>query len=129
MSGDQLANWRLKDFDVGGGEAARAFEADSSGPDWIDIAAPGDTYLALRAAGRIPDPFAPGSEEACAWVEGREWWWRADFDAAPALEDERLTLDLAGLDTFATVWLNGEVIGRSGNMFAPMVCDIGNRAR
>ncbi|MGH6971618.1 MAG: hypothetical protein ACREEQ_08395, partial [Caulobacteraceae bacterium] len=47
-----LGSWRVKDFDPGGGEAARAFDDAAQGADWIDAPAPGDIYLALHAAGR-----------------------------------------------------------------------------
>jgi len=125
MTEGQISKWRLKDFAVGDGAATRAFEADTDGGEWIDATAPGDTHLALRAAGRIGDPFAQGGEEACAWIGEREWWWRADFEAAPPGRDERLILTFEGLDTFAEIWLNGEAIGRSDNMFVTASFDIG----
>jgi beta-mannosidase len=87
-----LPRWRLKDFDVGAGEAARAFEAPLDGEGWIDIAAPGDVYLALHAAGRLPDPFGDRAEDDCAWVIDREWWQRADFEAPDLAPGQRLRL-------------------------------------
>lgn len=129
MSEGRISRWRLKDWAVGDGASARAFEADTDGPDWIDATAPGNAHLALRAAGRIGDPFALGGEEACAWIGEREWWWRTDFEAAPPGPDERLILSFEGLDTFAQIWLNGEAIGRSDNMFVNASFDIGSRVR
>jgi beta-mannosidase len=119
-----ISHWRLKDFDIGGGEAAAAFDAALESSDWIDIPAPGDVYLALHAAGRLPDPLGDRAEEACAWVIDREWWQRADFEAPALAAGQRLRLTFKGLDTFATVWLNGEVVGRSDNMFRSLVIDI-----
>ena len=42
-------------------------------------------------------------------MEEREWWYRLSFDGRlePPQPDERLLLVFHGLDTFATVWLNG----------------------
>jgi len=125
----QLSAWRVKDFDVGAGEVARAFEAVADGGDWIDATAPGDIYLALHAAGRAPHPFEGMNEGACAWVADREWWWRASFEVQPPSIGERLTLTFLGLDTLATLWLNGEVIGRSENMFTPAQFDVTTRVR
>ena len=119
----------MKDLAVGEEAAGGAFEADIGGPEWIDATAPGDTHLALRAARRIGDPFAQGGEEACAWIGEREWWWRADFEAAPPRGDERLILTFEGLDTFAEIWLNGEALGRSDNMFLSASFDIGARVQ
>ena len=124
-----LRQWRLKDFAEGEGSAARAFDATSSDDGWIAVEAPGDVYLALHAAGRISDPFGDRAEKACAWVKDREWWWRTDFDALQAAHDQRLILEFQGLDTYATIWLNGEIIGRSENMFRAVRFDITGRAR
>ncbi len=124
-----LSAWRVSDFDVGGGKAARAFEGATDGPEWIDATAPGDLYLALHAAGRIPHPFEAMNEAACAWVREREWWWRGSFDMPDLALGERLKLTFLGLDTLATVWLNGEEIGASDNMFVPAAFDITDKAR
>ncbi len=124
-----LREWRLKDFDEDEGFAARAFDATDSDDGWIDIEAPGDVYLALAAAGRIPDPFGDRAEKACAWVKDREWWWRTDFEAPRIVDNQRLMLEFQGLDTYATIWLNGESICRSENMFRAARFDITARVR
>ncbi|CAN5902844.1 glycoside hydrolase family 2 TIM barrel-domain containing protein [soil metagenome] len=124
MAEQRLTAWRLKDFDLGQGQAQQAFAADTDGADWIDIAAPGDVYLALHAAGRLPDPFSDRAEQACAWVKDREWWQVTQFTVSSIRDGQHVVLDFQGLDTLAQVWLNGEVIGRSDNMFRPLVLDI-----
>ena len=124
-----LSQWRMKDFDVGGGDAARAFEDAATSSDWIDVSAPGDTYLALHAAGRLPDPFADQNEAGGAWVVDREWWWRCDVAAPQREAGDRLVLTFEGLDTYATVWLNGEVLGEADNMFRPFAFDVTDRLK
>ena len=124
-----LRRWRLKDFGENEGVAAGAFDATDSDDGWIEVEAPGDVYLALHAAGRIPNPFGDRAEKACAWVKDREWWWRTDFEASHVADDQRLILEFEGLDTFATIWLNGETIGSSENMFRALRLDITSRAR
>jgi beta-mannosidase len=124
-----IRDWRLKDFGDNEGVAARAFDATDSDDGWIDVDAPGDVYRALNAAGRIPDPFGDRAEKACAWVKDREWWWRTDFEAPHIVDDQRLVLEFQGLDTYATVWLNDEIIGRSENMFRAARFDITARLR
>lgn len=121
----KLADWLIKDFLPGEGDI-RTLRPD---PDagWIHASAPGDTYLALHAAGRIAHPFAAQNEPACAWVSQREWWWHTSFDAAPAERNERLLLIFEGLDTYATVWLNGQLLGETDNMFLGARFDVGAR--
>ncbi|EFH80103.1 beta-mannosidase [Ktedonobacter racemifer] len=120
--------WKLKDFAPGEGRALGAFtEHFTIDDEWIDISAPGDVYQALVAAGRVQDPFYDQNELTCAWVRDREWWYRVEFlyEQETSLQaDERLQLVFEGLDTFATIWLNGQEIGHSSNMFREAVFDV-----
>jgi beta-mannosidase len=119
---------RLKDFAPGEGVTLGAFAEQFDTSDWIDVAVPGDVHQALVAAGQIPDPFYDRNEPDCAWVEEREWWYRAQFtyDHAPQPQ-ERLLLVFHGLDTFVTIWLNGEPLGKHGNMFREAIFDVTGR--
>jgi beta-mannosidase len=122
---------KLKDFVPGEGVAAGAFEERFDDDGWIEIPVPGDVHGALLAAGRIEDPFYDRNEGRCAWIEDREWWYRMDFTGPgqPLRPDERLRLVFHGLDTFATVWLNGTKLGRHANMFREAVFDVGGLVR
>src|SRR5919199_6643334 len=114
------------DFAPGGGAAAGAFAERFDSGGWIDVPVPGDVHRALIAAGRIEDPFYDRDEGKCAWMEGREWWYRLSFEGPrePLGPDERLLLVFHGLDTFATIWLNGEELGHHRNMFREAVFDV-----
>jgi len=125
--GVRLRDWQIRDCAPGEGAIVSLATSDDSG--WIPAVAPGDTYLALHDAGRIPHPFAGENEAACAWVKDREWWWRTHFDAASARGNERVLLTFAGLDTYASIWLNGTLLGESDNMFAAVRFDIGSLLR
>ncbi|MDB5978297.1 MAG: beta-mannosidase [Nevskia sp.] len=114
--------WKIKDCAAGEGET---IDLLADGDDWIPASAPGDTYLALHRAGRIPHPFAGENEAACAWVKDREWWWRTHFSAAPAGDGERVILAFEGLDTYASIWLNGTLLGETDNMFTAFHFDVG----
>lgn len=118
--------WKLQNFAPGEGLALGAHAAQFADDAWLPIAVPGDVHRALLAAGRIPDPFYDRNEDQVAWMEGREWWYRTAFDgpAAPADGGERLQLVFHGLDTFATIWLNGQELGRHRNMFREAVFDV-----
>jgi beta-mannosidase len=64
-------------------------------------------------------------------MEEREWWYRISFDSdeKPLGRDERLLLVFQGLDTFVTIWLNGEELGRHENMFREAVFDVSQPLR
>src|SRR5690349_20480985 len=118
--------WRLQDFAPGEGVATGAHTEHFDDGAWLPIAAPGDVHRTLIAAGRLPDPYYDQNETACAWMEDREWGYRVrcKAPAEPRAADERLRLVFLGLDTFATIWLNGEELGKSANMFRPAVFDV-----
>jgi beta-mannosidase len=123
--------WKLKDFAPGEGVAGKVFTEQFDTSDWIDISTPGDVHQALIEAGRIEDPFYDRNEDKCAWMEEREWWYRISFESEekPLSQDERFLLVFQGLDTFVTIWLNGEVLGRHANMFREAVFDVSQRLR
>ena len=124
-----LKQWRLLDADVGAGVIQQMQLAPLGHAGMISVVAPGDIYLSLHEAGRLPDPFGDRAEAACAWVESREWWYRADVEAPSLGPEQRVILDFEGLDTFASVWLNGEVIGNTDNMFRQWRFDVTQRLR
>jgi beta-mannosidase len=123
--------WRLRDYAPGEGFTAGAFKDGLDDTHWLDVPVPGDVHRTLMCTGHIEDPFYDRNEGRCAWIEDREWWYRTSFDGPkePLHLDERLRLVFHGLDTFATVWLNGEEIGRHANMFREAVFDVGGRVR
>ena len=78
--------------------------------EWLPAAVPGTAAAALRDAGRWS--WGIDDEE---WLDGRDWWFRCRFDAAETGGPWTLRLD--GLATVADVWLNGEELLHSENMF------------
>jgi beta-mannosidase len=126
-----LDSARLRDFAPTEGFAAGAFAERFDDDAWYPVAVPGDVHRALIDAGRIEDPFYDRNEDKCAWIGEREWWYRLNFvGPQKALgADERLRLIFHGLDTFVTVWLNGEELGSHANMFREVVFDVTSRIR
>jgi beta-mannosidase len=122
---------KLTDFAPGEGERAKAFAEDHPDAGWLDVCVPGDVHTTLLGAGRLQDPFYGRQEEDAAWVEDREWWYRFSFEAPapPSETGERLLLVFHGLDTFVTLWLNGERLGEHRNMFREAVFDVTRRLR
>ncbi len=121
--------WWLMEFDVGEGEREGAFSPGyRPRPDRsLPATVPGVVHLDLMRSGVIPDPFVGKNELAVQWVEEREWWYRTEF----AVPDEILRCALVdlvfyGLDTVASVWLNGEKLGETDNMFRTYRFPVGN---
>ena len=85
---------------------------------WLPAIVPGGVHTDLLAAGAIPDPFVGDNEKRVMWVGERDWEYRRTFTVDPALLAEaQVILVCDGLDTLAAVWLNGELLGNTANMF------------
>jgi len=79
---------------------------------------PGDIASALIDAGEVPDPYFGRAELDVQWI-GREDWLlekRIELDAQ-TLERDQVFLDFDMIDTIAEIRINGELVGRSENMF------------
>ena len=123
--------WKLRDFMPGQGPAAGAHLPDHDDTSWHLASVPGDVHTALVEAKRLSPPFYNMNVETCQWVEGQEWWYRTTFEAPVAKDDAatRYLLAFDGLDTFATVYLNGVEIGSHQNMFTPATFDVTEHLR
>ena len=111
-------NWKLRHFDVG---ATRELEVAS--PEYIDYYwmttnVPGDVHSTLIERKLIENPFYGHNDLKCQWVEEKVWWYRNtfEFDGIVSKVDQ-YELTFEGLDTFATVYLNGVELGSTDNMF------------
>jgi beta-mannosidase len=79
---------------------------------------PGCIHTDLLRHGLIPDPFWANNERDLQWIEERDWRYFCQFKASPeCLAHERVDLVMEGLDTVASVRLNGKLILESDNMF------------
>jgi beta-mannosidase len=86
---------------------------------------PGCVHLDLLAAGKIPDPFFRDNEDSLQWIGRTDWIYARTFHApASLLAQERVLLRCEGLDTLATVMVNGREIARTDNMFRTWEFDI-----
>ncbi|HEY9290343.1 MAG TPA: glycoside hydrolase family 2 protein [Microlunatus sp.] len=75
---------------------------------------PGEVHTDLLAAGLIPEPFDGDNEALLQWIGRTDWSYRLSFDWQPDAE-RRQDLVADGLDTFATIVLNGTEVGRTAN--------------
>lgn len=105
---------------------AGAWEFRQAGTEeWLLANVPGGVHTDLLALGRIPDPFVGDNEKRVQWVAEADWEYRCQFTAAPELLlQPHIWLVCDGLDTLATVSLNGRELGRAANMFRQYRWDV-----
>lgn len=97
---------------------------------WLAAQVPGCIHTDLRRHNRIPDPFWGSNETDLQWIEERDWTYRCTFPvSAEQGAHERLDLVAEGLDTFASIRLNGHLVARTENMFLAHRLDIKKTAR
>lgn len=84
----------------------------------IVLAVPGDVHSALFKAGRIPDPYWGQNELLTQDVGCKDWRVERTFEVAPGLLNAKsVILRLEDVDTFCTVSINGQEVGRTDNRF------------
>ncbi|KAF2124870.1 glycoside hydrolase family 2 protein [Dothidotthia symphoricarpi CBS 119687] len=102
-------------------------QADDEAKDaWMPVkSVPTNVHLDLMDNGKIPDPFLGFNELKAEWVADKAWTYQVEL---PEVEKPKngtvYVLAFDGLDTFATVKLNGKVILDSDNMFVPHRLDV-----
>lgn len=97
--------------------------------EWMPAQVPGSVHQELLALQKIPDPHIACNEAKIQWVGEQDWVYRLRFDATSLPDTQQIELVFEGLDTFAHVWLNGEHLLDSDNMFVPARVSVKERLR
>ncbi len=93
--------------------------------DWHPARVPGCVQTDLLSNGLIDDPFYRDNEKSVQWIENENWEYTCVFDVSPELfAKNHIELVFEGLDTYATVFLNGTKIIEANNMFFPWQVDV-----
>jgi beta-mannosidase len=117
--------WKLQMFAPSEGSSFQAERVDFDDTDWLQADVPGDVHTALLMLGMIPDPFIERNVEQVQWVAEKEWWFRKRFQVDLITDSStRWLLTFEGLDLFATIYLNGQLVGEHANMFRPAGFDV-----
>jgi len=86
--------------------------------DWHPATVPGCVHTDLLANKLIEDPFFRDNERKQQWIDKQDWEYRTTFRVTPqTLKHEHVELVFEGLDTYALVYLNDELLLKADNMF------------
>ncbi|MBD3187220.1 hypothetical protein GF325_10355 [Candidatus Bathyarchaeota archaeon] len=97
------AGWRLKNEE-------RKIE--------LEARVPGSVYDELMDHGMIPDPFFGVNEHEVGWVHESTWIYTLEFTVGETVMNRMVqVLSFHGIDTVASISLNGEHIASVDNMF------------
>ncbi len=97
------ANWQFK-------------ETDST--IWYPATVPGTVHTDLLQNKLIPDPFYGDNETKLQWIADESWEYKTQFDVKQNYRMyAKILLQFEGLDTYAEIVLNENVILKTDNMF------------
>lgn len=92
--------------------------AESGTRERLQATVPGSIHTDLLAAGKIQDPFFRDNELKLQWIGEKSWTYQRGFEvSAEFLKHETVLLRCDGLDTLATLRLNGREVATTDNQF------------
>ncbi|THC93413.1 hypothetical protein EYZ11_007108 [Aspergillus tanneri] len=98
--------WSFKDYE------------DTSAEAWMAVpSVPSVVHQDLKANNKLKDPYVGFNELDARWVNEKSWTYRNVFRKPTIPRGSSVDLVFEGLDTFASVRLDGRVILESDNMF------------
>lgn len=97
---------------------------DPNGDTAVSMELPGDAITALQGAGVVEDPYFGRNEYETRWIAERDWVARRVFEVNGSNSTRGWYLDLHGLDTVATVLLNGTSVLDADNAFRRYRVDV-----
>ena len=100
-------------------------EIPGSGFPAVRATVPGSVYSDLLSAGLIPDPFDRDNEDEALKIMEYDFIYSRNFRVSPELlAADAVLLRCHGLDTLATVELNGRAAGKADNMHRTWEFDV-----
>jgi len=102
------------------------------GEKFLDLKAtiPGCVHTDLLDSGKIPDPYFRDNEKRLMWIGETNWEYSRNFDIGKSvLDNEHIVLRCEGLDTFAVIKINGNMVARTDNMFRIWEFDIKDKLK
>ncbi|KAM3594016.1 uncharacterized protein V6R79_000676 [Siganus canaliculatus] len=92
--------------------------SNSNGSVSLPAEVPGCVHSALQQQGFIQDPYFRFNDLSYRWIAFDNWTYTTVFTASTELRTkQKVLLVFDGVDTIASIWLNGFSVGKTDNMF------------
>lgn len=93
--------------------------------EWHRATVPGCVHTDLMASGQIDDPFWSRNEKSLQWIGEKDWEYRKTFVYSGCIGNaDKVWLVMEGVDTYASVSINGLPVVCTGNMFRTWEVDV-----
>lgn len=91
---------------------------------------PGTVHTDLYENQLIPDPFYGANEKQLQWIENENWEYESTFSLSQKeISNENIELEFDGLDTYATIYINGKMVLEADNMFRKWIISAKNHLK
>ena len=92
---------------------------------WYRATVPGCVHTDLMDNGVIKDPYYRLNESKVQWVDKEDWVYKNNFNLNDDdYQKQHHEIKFEGLDTYASVYLNGSLILQSNNMHRTYIIDV-----
>jgi beta-mannosidase len=118
-------DWRMGSFAFDAGQKAGAQRVEFDDSAFKAVSVPGDTQIQAGFTG-VERWFE--TKDLIA-VNQKEWWYRKHFHAGPKAAGTVSRIVFDGADYFATVWLNGQLLGSHEGTFTEFSFDVTDKLR
>ena len=98
---------------------------EAGSPHWMPATVPGCVHSDLLQNKQIPEPYYRTNEKELQWIDKKNWEYQTIFTlSSQDLKFNNIELVFEGLDTYADVYLNEELILSADNMFRAWTVDV-----
>ena len=92
---------------------------------WFEASVPGDVHTDLLNNQLIKDPFYRLNEHDLQWIDKTDWEYKTEFELSKKdINSDFIGLELQGIDTYSSIYLNDSLIATTDNMFVGKTVDI-----
>ena len=92
---------------------------------WLEASVPGDVHTDLLRNELIEDPFYRLNEHDLQWIDKTDWEYKTEFELSKNdINSDFIGLELQGIDTYSSIYLNDSLIATTDNMFVGKTVDI-----
>lgn len=92
---------------------------------WHPAIVPGSVHTNLIKTKQIENPFYGVNEKKLQWIDTLNWEYNCQFNIDKDLFNKKnIDLVFDGLDTYAFIFVNNELLLTTNNMFVQWVCNI-----
>ena len=92
---------------------------------WSEASVPGNVHTDLLSNQLIKDPFYRLNEHDLQWIDKTDWEYKTEFELSKNdINSDFIGLELQGIDTYSSIYLNDSLIATTDNMFVGKTVDI-----